>query len=114
MSTTALCCDQERELYMVRKNQKGGIGYPVHVQKSIHCSKSISVDCGDLKCKIEMQLACRANMTGRRCRHLLQVNNGNYPDRIILLDSKICELGEENPLRLLTGETITKCIELNK
>ena len=82
--------------------------------KRIHCSISISVDCGDLKCKIEMQLASRAEMTGRECRHLLQVNNASYPDRIILVDSKICELGEENRLKLLKDETITKCIELNK
>ena len=30
---TAVCCDQELGLYMVRRNQQGGIGFPVHVQK---------------------------------------------------------------------------------
>ena len=83
IAITAVCCDQERGLYMVRKNQKGGIGYPVHVQKILHSSKSTSVDCCDPKCKLEMQLAGRAKMTGRECRHLLQINNASYPDRLL-------------------------------
>ena len=111
---TAVCCDQERGLYMVRKNQKGGIGYPVHVQKILHSSKSTSVECGDLKCRLEMQLAGRAKMTARECKHLLQVNNASYPDRINLLDNKIHELGQDNRFKILKNETITECIEINR
>ena len=114
ISTTAVCCDQERGLYMVRKNQKGGIGYLVHVQKGIHCSKSTSVDCGDLKCKVEMKLASRAKMTGRECRHLLQVDNASFLDRPIRIDARISEVGQENCYKLLKSETIMKCIEVNK
>ena len=114
ISTTAVCCDQERGLYIVCKNQKGGIGYPVHVQKVIHCSKSTSVDCGDLKCKVEMQLASRAQLTGRECRHLLQVNNASFPDRTILIHARLCELGQENCYKVVKSETIMKCTELNK
>ena len=87
--TTAVCCDQKRGLYMVRKTQNGGIGYPVHMQKIIHGSTSTSIDCGDLKCKIEMQVASRAKMPGRECKHLRQVNNASYPDRVILLEARI-------------------------
>ena len=72
---TAVCCDQEQGLYMVWKNQYGGIGFPVHVQKLLHSSEVISVDCGDLDCKMEMQVAGRARMAARECKHLLQVNN---------------------------------------
>ena len=114
ISTTAVCCDQVRGLYMVRKNQKGGIGYPVHVQKGIHCSKSTSADCGDLKCTLEMHIASRAKMTGRECRHLLQVNNASFPDRTILIDARSSEVGQENRYKLLNSETSMKCIELNK
>ena len=99
---------------MVRKNLKGGIGYPVHVQTILHSSKSTSVECGDLKCKLEMQLAGRAKMIARQYRHLLQVNNAGYPDRVNLIDNKIHELGQGNRLKILKNETITKCIELNR
>ena len=101
ITTKAVCCDQERGLYMVRKNQKGGIGYLVHVQKIIHGSKTASIDCGDINCKLEMQVASRAKMKGHECRHLLEVNNASYPDPIILLESKILELGQDNHFRVL-------------
>ena len=114
VDTKAVCCDQERGLYMVRKNEKGGIGYPVHVQKIIHDSTSTSIDCGDLNCKLELQLASRAKMKGHECRHLLQVNNASYPEQITLLESRILELGQENHFKVLKNETITKCIQLNE
>ena len=56
---------------MVHKIQMGGIGYTVHVQEVIKYSKSTSIDCGDLKCTLEMQLASRAKLMDRECRHLL-------------------------------------------
>ena len=64
MIIAAVCYDLERGLYMVRKNPKGSIGYPVHVHKVLHSSARASVDCGDAKCKLEMQLAGGAKMTG--------------------------------------------------
>ena len=114
MIIMAVCCDLERGLYMVRKNPKGGIGYPVHVQKVLHSSDKTSVDCGDAKCKLEMQLAGRAKMTGRECRHLLQINNASYPETVSLHDNTINELGQDNQFRSLNNETISKCIALNQ
>ena len=112
MIITVVCCD--RGLYMVYKNPKGGIGYPVHVQKVLHSSDKTSVDCGDAMCKLEMQLAGRAKMTGRECRHLLQINNASHPDTVNLHDNKINELGQDNQFRILKYETISKCIVLNQ
>ena len=96
------------------KNQKGGIGYPVHVQKVLHSSTLTSVDCSDVKCKVELQLAGRGKMTARECRHLLLVNNASYPDRVNLSDDKILELGQDNRFKLLKNETIAKCIKVNR
>ena len=110
---TAVCCDQELGLYMVCRNQQGGIGFPVHVQKILHSSEVTSVDCGDLDCKMEMQVAGRAKMTGRECVHLLKVNNAQYPETVKLLDSKSLELGQDNKFKILKNETIRKCMEMN-
>ena len=93
MITTAVCCDLECGLYMVRRNPKGTIGYPVHVQKGLHSSDKTTVDCGEAKCKLEMQLAGRAKLTGCECRYLLQINNASYPEIVSLYDNKINELG---------------------
>ena len=68
---------------------------------------------GEAKCKLEMQLAGRAKMTGRECRHLLQINNASYPETVSLHDNKINELGQDNQFRILKNETISKCIALN-
>ena len=113
MTFTAVCCDQELGLYMVRRNQQGGIGFPVHVQKILHSSEVTSVDYRDLDCKMEMQVAGRAKMTGCECVHLLQVNNAQYPETVKLLDSKILELGQDNKVNILKNETIRKCMEMN-
>ena len=51
-------------------------------------------------------------MTARECKHLLQVNNVSYSDRINLLDNKIHELGQDNQFKILKNETITECIEI--
>ena len=59
-----VCCDLEHSLYIVHRHPKDGIGYLVHVQKVLHSSDKTFVDYGDAKCKLEMQLAGRANMNG--------------------------------------------------
>ena len=59
-----LCCDLEHSLYMVHRNPKDGIGSLVHVKKVLHSSDKTCADYGDAKCKLEMQLAGRANING--------------------------------------------------
>ena len=93
-----------------QEHYTGSIGYPVYVQKIIHDSTSTSIDCGDLNCKLELQLASRAKMKGHECRHSLHVNNASYPTQITLLKSRSLELEQENHIIVLKNETITKCI----
>ena len=61
-----------------------------------------------------MQVASRAKMPGRECKHVRQVNNASYPDRVILLEARISELGEENHFKVLKNETIINCIDINR
>ena len=50
--TRSVCVDESRDIFMVRKSSNGGIGYPVHVQKSVagplasnHFARMIGAGC---------------------------------------------------------------------
>ena len=61
---SAICCDRERGLYMVRKSHHGGIGYPLHVQKIANSTHGNVTDCELSSCRAQMQIAERSRMRG--------------------------------------------------
>ena len=96
------------------KIKKVALGIQFTCKKSSTPVHATSVDCSDVKCTLELQLAGRGKMTATECRHLLLVNNASYPDRVNLSDDKILELGQDNRFKLLKNETIAKCIKVNR
>ena len=109
----AVCCDRALGLYMVRNSPRGGVGYPIHVQKILHGGQEKVVDCENEACRQQMATASRSGMTGRECSHLLDVNHAFFPTFLQLDESKWQEMGTSQHFKVLTTDTIQKCIDKN-
>ena len=108
---TAVCGDRSIGLYMDRRSQHGGVGFPFHVQKVVNSSKDGNKNVCELQsCKDEMEIASRSGMKGRECQHLSLVNNAFYPPDVQLDISRLNELSASGMFKVLKNETIQRCI----
>eukprot|EP00112_Aurelia_sp_Birch-Aquarium-sp1_P013996 Seg2997.2 transcript_id=Seg2997.2/GoldUCD/mRNA.D3Y31 product="HMG domain-containing protein 3" protein_id=Seg2997.2/GoldUCD/D3Y31 len=107
----AVCCDAGEGIYMVRKSKRGGIGYPLHVQKVVNSLDDKVVACEEESCRNEMQIASRSKMKGRECYHLMQVNNAYFPTEVELDEECLQEICDSGKYKVLTTETAEKCVE---
>eukprot|EP00795_Rhopilema_esculentum_P004137 gene4136-20321_t len=108
---TAVCCDREKGLYMVKRSQHGGIGFPVHVLKKINYIDGVAVNCEVDSCRDEMSIAARSGMKGRECQHLLLVNNALFPESLQLDVEFLRNLGNQQGKNVLKANTIESCID---
>ena len=107
----AICCDVGEGIYMVRKSKRGGIGYPLHVQKVVNSLDEKVIACEEESCRHEMQIASRSKMKGRECHHLMQVNNAYFPPEVELNEECLQEICDSGKYKVLTTETAEKCVE---
>ena len=111
VSVKAVCCDLTHGIYMVRKHLKGGVGFPIHVAKKLQPGSESYLGCQVDDCRYEMQLARRAGIGGRECKHLLLVNDASHPEIIQLREETLQELCATNRFKALSVENVGKCLE---
>ena len=109
---TATCVDEKLGLFLVRNSCRGGVAYPIHVQKVLG-SGNVSIQCEQTECMDYMRVAWKSGLTAAECRHLEQVGrNPIFPEEKELLPSALNELSSLGAYRMLTDETIKRCTEL--
>ncbi len=100
-------------IFMVRKSSNGGIGFPVHVQKSFAGPLASKPFCEDDRCRIYMDTAWRSGMNAVECRHLQQVGiDCDYRETAKLSETFLLDLSSDGPYKMLKTERIQECLSL--
>ena len=103
----SVCVDDKNGVYMVRKSEKGGVWYPLHVKKCLYGATDVAVFCEDSRCKTMMNVANRSGIRGLECRHLQMVGkNTEYPPEEDLDPNVLEELGAIGKFKLLQPDRI--------
>ncbi|CAB3981824.1 Hypothetical predicted protein [Paramuricea clavata] len=113
---TNVCVDEMKGLYMVRK---GGVAYPVHVQKCVRPLSDVNGKqtqfCENYSCRVYMEVACRSGMNAVECQHIREVGvNTTYKEEVHLQESDLNGLSQEGTFNILKQERIKQCISLSK
>jgi len=105
----ATCVDEEEGLFLIRNSSKGGVSYPIHVQKVIGGVKT-TVACEVDHCMDTMAVAWRSGITSAECHHLANVGkNPCFPQKINLDQDVLDDLSKNGKHKLLTDERIEGC-----
>ena len=80
-------------------SKKGGIGFPLHIQKIFHVNQDKKLDSESELCREEMVIAARSGMTARECYHLMQVN-ASFPETCTLQEEKLLEMSSVERYRI--------------
>ena len=115
----SVCVDEGRGIYMVRKSSKGGVAYPIHVQKSFSSSESIRRKgvpfCEDDRCRDYMDVAWRSGMNAVECRHIQQVGaNSEYQDGVTLNETCLKDISYQGNFKILKRERMQQCLSLSQ
>ena len=76
-------------------SKKGGIGFPLHVQKILHVNQDKKLDSESELCREEMV----TGMTARESYHLMQVD-ASFPETSTLQEEKLLEMSSVERYRI--------------
>ena len=111
LAQVSTCVDARRGLYMVRKSERGGVAFPLHVKKIVSSEGQDSgVACEREECMQLMRIGWRSGYHTAECPHLVAAAKCLYfPEEIELDLDLLQDLSAEGTYALFKEERIIAC-----
>lgn len=113
MAQVSTCVDARRGLYMVRKSERGGVAFPLHVRKIVSTERQDSgVACEKEECMQSMRIGWRSGYHTAECPHLVAAGKfPDFPEEIVLDLGLLQDLSANGTYAILKDERILTCTE---